>query len=238
MLIYSKYQARPPFSYFSISNERLTTTANARSLGVVLDDNMLFDLHVSDICRSSFNQLRDLSKIRKYLTRESSDIAVHVFITSKLDYCSSLLYGCRKTQLKKLQYVQNTAAKIVTQIRKFDRITPVLFDLHWLQVSYRIVFKILLLVFKSLNNLSPSYLADRLSYQSHSRVLRSASKQLLDQRRSITKTYGDEAFSVCAPKQWNSLPLDLGKSPSLTGFKKELKTYLFRQFLESVSLFL
>ena len=178
------------FIYFSIGNERLTTTANARSLGVVLDDNMLFDVHLSHICRSSFNQLRNLSKIRKYLTGESSEIAVHAFITSKLDYCNSF-YGCRKTQLKKLQYVQNTAARIVTQTSKFDHITPVLFDLHWLPVSYRIVFKILLLVFKSLNNLSPSYLADRLSYQSHSRVLRSASKQLLDQPRSITKTYGD-----------------------------------------------
>ena len=61
ILIYSRYHTRPLFSYFSMGNERLTTTANARSL----DDNMLFDVHVSDICRSSFNQLRNLSKIRK-----------------------------------------------------------------------------------------------------------------------------------------------------------------------------
>ena len=141
-------------------------------------------------------------------------------------------------QLKKLQHVQNTAARIVTQTRKFDHITPVLFDLHWLPVSYRIVFKILLLVFKSLNNLSPNYLAGRLSYQSHSRNLRSASKQLLEQPRSFTKTYGDKAFSVCFLKLWNSLQLDLRKSPSLIGFKKGLKTYLFREFLESGSLFL
>ena len=91
------------------------------------------------------------------------------------------------------------------------------------------LFKIILLVFKSLNNLSSSYLADRLSYQSHSRNLRSASQQPLEQPRSFTKTYGDKAFSVCAPKLWNSLP-------SFTGFEKGLKTYLFRQFLESGSL--
>ena len=125
---------------------------------------MIFDVHISEICRSSFYQLRNLSKIRKCLTRESSKIAMHAFITYKLDYCNSLLYGCRKMQLKKLQYVQNTTAGIITRTRKFDHITPVLSDLHWLPVSYRFVFKILLLVFKSLNNLSPSYLADRLSY--------------------------------------------------------------------------
>ena len=56
MLIYSKYHNRLLFSYFSMGKERLPTTANARSLGVTLDDNMLFDVHVSDICRSSFNQ--------------------------------------------------------------------------------------------------------------------------------------------------------------------------------------
>ena len=194
---------------------------------------MIFDVHISDICRSSFYQLRNLSKIRKYLTRESSEIAMHSFIASKLDYCNSLLYGCRKMQLKKLQYVQNTAARIITRTRKFDHITPVLSDLHWLPVSYRFVFKILLLVFKS-----PSYLADRLSYQSHSRNLRSSSRQLLEQPRSFTKTYGDRAFSVCAPIFMNSLPLDLRKSPSLTSFKKGLKTYLFRKFLESETLFL
>ena len=175
------------------------------------------------------------TKIRKYLTQESCEIAVHVFITSKLDYCNSLLYGCRKMQLKKLQYVQNAAARIVTQTRKFYL---TFIDLHWLPVSYRIVFKVLLLVFKSLNNLSPSYLADRLSYQSHARNLRSASKELLECPRSVTKTYGNKAFSVCAPKLWNSLPLELRKSPSLTGFKKGLKTYLFRQFLETGPLFL
>ena len=201
MLIYSKYHSRPLFRYFSMGNERLSTTANARSLGVTLDDNMLFDVQVSDICRSSFNQfnqLRNLPNIRKYLTQESSEIAVHAFITSKLDFCNSLLYGCMKMRLKKLQYVQNAAARIVTQTRKFDHITPVLFDLHWLPVSYRIVFKVLLLVFKSLNNLSPSYLADRLSCQSHSRNLRPASKQLLEQPRSFMKTYGgQDFFSMC-----------------------------------------
>ena len=114
-----------------MGNERLKTTASAGSLGVVLDDNVLFDMHISDICRSSFYQLRNLSEIRKYLTQESSKIiAVHAFVTSKLDYCNSLLYSCRKMQLKKLQHVQNTVTRIITQTRKFGHITPVLSDLN------------------------------------------------------------------------------------------------------------
>ena len=115
MLIYSKYHTRLFLHYFIMGNERLTTTANARSLGEALDDNMLFNVYISDICRLLFHQLRNLSKIRKYLTQESSEIAVRAFVTSKLDFCNSLLYSCRKMQLKKLQYVQNTATRIITQ---------------------------------------------------------------------------------------------------------------------------
>ena len=134
MLIYSKYPTRPFFSYFSTGNEKLTTTANARSLGVVIDDNIIFNVHIADICRSSVYQLRNLSKKKKI------SHGMHAFITSKLDYCNSLLYGYRKMHLKNLQYIQNTAARKFTRTRKFDHITPVLSDLHWLPVSYRFFF--------------------------------------------------------------------------------------------------
>ena len=81
----------------------LTTTANkARSLGVVFDDNMLFDAHVSTFADHRFTSSVTVSKIRKYLTRVSSEIAVHAFVTAKMDYCNSLLCGCRKVQLQKL----------------------------------------------------------------------------------------------------------------------------------------
>ena len=75
-----------------------------------------------------------------------------------------------------------------TNKMKWKWITPILFDLHWLPVSYCVVFKFLLSVFKSLNNLPPSYLADRLSYQRHCRNLWSASQQLLEQPRKLRGT--------------------------------------------------
>ena len=96
--------------------------------------------------------------IRKYFTKESAEVAVHAFVTSKLDYCNALLYGLPKYRLQRLQYVQNTAARVVFQVSKFQHITPVLSELHRLPIQYRIIFKILLLVYKSLNGTSPSYL--------------------------------------------------------------------------------
>ena len=108
----------------------------------------------------------------------------------------------------------------------------------WLPIQYRIIFKILLLVYKSLNGTSPSYLAQKLHYRSHTRSLRSVSNELLMQPRSYTKTYGDRAFAVHAPREWNLIPYEIRKSNTISNFKRSLKPYLFTKFSNNGSLFL
>ena len=125
------------------------------------------------------------------------------------------------------------AARFVTGARKFDHISPLLVKLHWLPIYYHAVFKSLLLVFKALNGLGPRYLVELLQYQNLSRTLRSNSLELLLQQKSNIKTYGNRAFSICAPRLWNSIPLDIRKSNSVSTFKKQLKTYLFRKFINN-----
>ena len=148
------------------------------------------------------------------------------------------IHGLPKYQLQRLQYVQNTGARVVLQVSKFQHITPVLCELHWLPIQYRIIFKILLLVYKSLNGTSPSYLAQELYYRSHTRSLRSVSNELLMKPRSYTKTYGDRAFAVHAPREWNLIPYGIRKSNTISSFKRSLKTYLFAKFSNNGSLFL
>ena len=169
------------------------------------------------------NGLRNISKIRKYLTEETTEILVHAFVSSKLDYCNSLLYGLPKHMISSLQSVQNTAARIVTLTKKFDHITPVLIQLHWLPVQ------VLLLVYKALNGMAPLYMTDLLSYRTCSRALRSTHQKLLAVPKSRLKTYGDRAFSVAAPKLWNELQLDLRSLDTINFFKKHLKTDLFKK---------
>ena len=90
-----------------------------------------------------------MSKIRTYLDRESTEAIIHAFVTTNLDYCNAILYGLPKVLLKRLQLVQNRAACIVTFTKKYEHITPSLIDLDWLPVEYRIIYKILFLVYKS-----------------------------------------------------------------------------------------
>ena len=123
--------------------------------------------------------------------------------------------------INKLQIIQNAAARIVTFTKKTDHITPVLCKLYWLQFQYRIIFKILLSVYKGLKGLAPAYISELLHYHTSSRLLRSASQRLLSIPRTSLKTYGDRAFSAASPKLWNELPLSLRSSNTLAVFKKD-----------------
>ena len=209
IVISSKFRPKPAISYVSVGDEQILPKSSARNLGVIFDECRNMVEHVNKICKTSYYHLRNISKIRKYLTEETTEILVHVFVSSKLDYCNSLLYGLPKHMISRLQSVQNTAARIVTVTKKFDHITPVLIQLHWLPVHFRILFKVLLLVYKALNGMAPLYITELLSYRTCSCTLRSTDQKLLAVPKSRLKTYGDRAFSVAAPKLWNELPLDL-----------------------------
>ena len=162
--------------------------------------------------------------MRKYLNQRSTERLVHAFITSRLDYCSSLLYGLPAKEINKLQRLQNSAARLVTRSKIREHITPILFKLHWLPVT----FKLLLMTFKIIHNYAPKYLTELLESYSPRRTLRSGSQNQLVVPRSSTTTYGDRTFSVAAPKLWNSLPVTFKDIESLHIFKSIVKTYLFQ----------
>ena len=115
-------------------------------------------------------------------------------MTTNLDYCNAILHGLPKVLLNRLQLVRNRAACIVTFTEKYEHITPSLIDLHWLPVEYRIIYKMLLLVYKAINGLSPSYISNLLRFCSSSYSLRSCSNKLLQVPRSKLKSYGDRRF--------------------------------------------
>ena len=165
--------------------------------------------------KSAFYHLRTISRTRKYLSTQTTEILIHAFVTSKLDHCNSLLYNVPKNVIKKLQSVQNAAARLITRSRKCDHITPILLDLHWLPVSERIKFKILLLTFKALHQQSPTYIQDLIILFFPSRSLRSSSTlSLLNSVSLNLKSYGSRAFYVSVPKIWNKLPDDMRESKS------------------------
>jgi len=124
-----------------------------KNLGVLIDNQLTMADHIAAVCQSGFFQLRQLRSIRQSLTPVAVKTLVHAFISSRLDYCNQLFVGVTGRLLDKLQSLQNAAARLVTGARKFDRITPVMRELHWLPVRHWIRFKTAVLVFNCLQNI-------------------------------------------------------------------------------------
>ena len=151
----------------------------------------------------------------------------NALISSRLDYCNSLINNIAKQDLSKLQRVHNCLARVILRAPRFSPSLPLLKQLHWLPVNYRIKFKLCTLTFRALAIHQPPYLASLLHFSNIPRQLRSSTSQQL----SIPRTklnLGKRAFSVAAPIIWNELPTTLKSCESLASFRKNLKTYLFK----------
>ncbi|XP_034041739.1 uncharacterized protein LOC117524118, partial [Thalassophryne amazonica] len=205
----------------------LTSSNTVRNLGVIFDQDMSFKAHIKQICRTAFLHLRNISKIRKVLSQSDAEKLIHAFISSRLDYCNSLLSGCPKSSLKSLQLIQNAAPRVLTGTRRREHISPILASLHWLPVNSRIEFKILLLTYKVLNNQVPSYLRDLVVPYHPNRALCSQTAGLLVVPRVCKSRMGGRAFSFQAPLLWNQLPIQIRETDTLSTFKIRLKTFLF-----------
>ena len=206
----------------------ITLSSAVRDLGVTLDSHLQLSKHVNNVCKSGFFALKNIGRIRNYISQSDCEWLVHAFITSKLDMCNSILIGLPSKKLDKLQRLQNAAARLVVRAKENEHITPILKRLHWLPVRARIDFKILLLTFQALHNQAPDYIKDLLVAYKPSRSLRSSSHKLLVIPPTKSKT-GDTSFQVAAPKLWNSMPSTIRLASSLTCFKSLVKTFLFKK---------
>ena len=94
------------------------------NLGSWFDSQLSISTHISKLCSSAFFHLHNIRRIRKFLSPVETKSLVHAFVTSRVDYCNSLLYGLPASQLNKVQRVLNTAARLVFCAPRFSHITP------------------------------------------------------------------------------------------------------------------
>ena len=228
MLIQSRYTWYPlDAPTLTVGQSQVEPSSEARNIGVIFDSHLSGEKHVNNMTKVAFFLLRDMGRIRQFLTMDSAKTFVHAFVSSKLDYCNALLVGLPNVLTDKLQKALNTAARIVTNTRKYDHITPVLDDLHWLPIKQRVQFKILLLTFKCLHGMAPRYLQDLIKVVNTS--TRADKKTVLYEPKMRLVTYGDRAFVSAAPRLWNRLPVHIRQCSELSTFKSQLKTHLFKQ---------
>ena len=147
---------------------------------------------VTAVCKSAHFHLRKIGRIRKFISYEACEKLIHAFVTSQLDCGNSALYGLPDKQLNRLQRMLHIAARILTLTPTACHITPIMKQLHWLPINCRIEFKVLLLTFKSMNNLAPTYLSDLLEHTDdipYATRSRSTDAIILKRKDARTKSY-------------------------------------------------
>ncbi|KAK6181917.1 hypothetical protein SNE40_009694 [Patella caerulea] len=190
-----------------VGDVHIETSDYVRNLGVLLDENLKMKRHVSTICKKANFHLYRIGRIRNLLDTDTTKLLINAFVTSTLDYSNSLLYGLPSYLIHQLQSIQNKAARIITRTNIRQHITPILADLHWLPINYRICFKINTLTYNCLNNPdSPAYLKDLIHLYIPQRSLRSSNQLQLKAHKTYTK-FGERAFCFASPQEWNKLPL-------------------------------
>ena len=225
----ARQRSEPKIDDVTVSDVTVPVTRAVKSLGVIIDNTLSFDDHVNTVFKAAHFHIRALRHIRRCVSVNDAKTVATAMVSSRLDYCNSILYGTSSSNLNKLQRVQNALARTVMMTKRRDHITPVLADLHWLPVRARIEFKIALLTFKTLTTHQPHYLLELLQPHRPSRQLRSASRNQLDIPRLRTG-FAQRSFTYSAPHIWNSLPDDIASNLNVTAhtFKTKLKTFFYR----------
>ena len=150
-----------------VGDSQISSSSKVRDLCVIFDDCLSLDLHISNICRSTHFHLRNIGRIRNLLTFNATAQLVHALVTTRLDFCNSILYNLPNNKIERLQRIQNQAARMLTRSPRRNHITPVLRRLHWLRISDRIIFKILILTHKAFHGVASVYLCELITKHEH-----------------------------------------------------------------------
>ena len=217
----------------AVGDVTINPSRTVRDLGVLFDNNLSLNEHVSRTISSCFFQLRQLKYIKRSLSKSNIKTLLHAFIISRLDFCNALLAGQPACLTDRLQLVQNAAARLYAGLSNRTHVSAVLRDdLHWLRIPQRICYKLCMLVYRCLHGNAPLYLSEHCvrlqDVGGHVSCNRSAAQNNLVVPRMRTKTYGQRSFRVSGPTCWNALPPHLKQDIPYSTFKAQLKTHFFR----------
>ncbi len=236
------------FDSIKVGDTVVKAVDSVKDLGAYLDSTLSMGSHISAKCAAASRQLFSIRRIRRFLTREATETLIHAFIFSHLDYCNGLLYGIPEYQVSKLQRIQNMAARLVFHLPKFSHVTPLMAELHWLPVRYRIQFKLLLFTFKGIHGLAPKYISDmftiyssQYSFRRNSTIddinfefgvvtepIRQQSVVYLHVPKTKRVTFEQRSLAVAGPTLWNKLPMHIRCTTDIEVFKNQLKTFFFK----------
>ncbi|CAB3998563.1 Hypothetical predicted protein [Paramuricea clavata] len=209
-------------------NETITPVSFAKDLGMTIDSYLTYDQHITNLVSSCMNSLCQINRVKKCFDKEALTLIVSALVMNKMFYCSTVWSNTSSTNIKKLQLVQNFACRIITNIGKFDHISPGLRELNWLPVKEQLLLREAIMMYKCVNELAPHYLSDLFTKRSdiHQRDTRSHDSLQIPLYKTSA---GQRSFHYRGVTLWNDLDIKHKKLDSLKTFKNELKRSMLEQ---------
>ena len=237
MFLFSKQQLKKcETTDIRVIDDTLERTKVTKYLGSWLDENLNFGKHSTIKCKAAMWNIHRIRNIQSYLDISTCETLVASLVTPYLDYGNGLLIGVTDIIIRKYQQIPNMVAKLSLNRSKTDSTTRAHYKLDWLPIRVRTEYKILLLVFKCLNNMAPKYLENLLCINNGegiSRNLCSNDAVVLIVPYVKNKTFAASSFSVQGPIWSNRLLASLQNLKTLENFKTGLKTHLFNVYYNS-----
>ena len=219
----------PPIIFLG---KELATVDTVKDLGVTLDQCLTFNNHVNSLTSDLMKKLAVISRIKHLLDKTTLFIAINSLVFSKLYCCSSVWAGTSKSNIAKLQLVQNFAERLLSDKRKFDHISPTLRKLKLLPVSDILYMRDTVQMYKCVNGLAPHYLTVMFRKRSDIHSCNTRQNRNLQLPRCRT-ALAQNAFDHRGVKVWNSIPEEIRNSKAVQAFKSSLKRELLMSFLSS-----
>ena len=184
----------------------VSPAVSALNLGIIFDSHLTFEDQISSVPRACFYHIRDLRRIRSVINFNTAKTTDTSFVHSRLDFCNSLYYGLLKTQLNRLQPIQNSLARAVVAAPRSSDVDLILKSLHWLKVTERIEYNIASTTYKVLQHSSPQYLRDLITIQPSRSTRFSSVVTLLHPQLQSSLKVTNKSVPYSAPYLWNILP--------------------------------
>ena len=210
-----------------IDNQIIERKSNVRNLGVIIDENLLYDKHINATIAKSFMKLKQAYMFKKFLSRDSRKRIVESYILSNFNYCDALLTNISKQLSKKIQKLQNTCTRFIFDLKKYDHIQDSFLTLDVLNMENRRKLHMLTLMHKIINKRAPIYMSSRIKYTSNVHSHNTRGKNKLIQTKS-KNNYGYNSFFNYAANCYNCLTDEMSIDNKMSDllFKKKCKALL------------
>ena len=197
-------------------NAQIPFKKSVKNLGFTLDCHRTMNLHVFNIARTCYFELRRLASFRRFLTSTATVTLVSAFDLSRIDYCNSLLFGSTHDVTSHLQRIQNYAGRVILRLPTSSSITIHIKSLQWLPVKVKSTYKIACLCYHCHSSTAPSYVTGMLHRKPLHTRSSSYTMPLINRPAHSKAALGDRSFNFASSSVWNSLPNYVRCAPSLS----------------------